>query len=232
MGLSPQLWRRVEEALEETIEAYERVNHLISLHQDERARRRGLRLIGCEGGVALELGSGPGNYAQLLAQQVDGPLLCLDYSSRMLLEARRRLRGVEAHLVRGVFEELPLRTSTLGIVVAAFALRDSMDRVRTLREVRRTLRRRGVFLLIDLGRPTNPLMERLLSLHLRFVVPLLAGLMVGKGLNNPWRLLHETYTRLPRNDELLRLLREALGEAEMEEMALGSLIVASAAKSV
>ncbi len=230
-GLPPRLWRRVEEALEETIERYEHVNHLISLWQDERARNRGLQLLDPDVDVALELGSGPGNYARLLVEQLGAPLLCLDYSSKMLLEARRRLRGVEAHLLRGVFEALPLRRSTLSLVVAAYALRDSTDRVKTLREVRRVLRPRGRLLLIDLGRPGNPLMERLLALHLRIVVPLIAALSARRGLRNPWRLLYETYRMLPRNGEMLRLLEEILGNAEMEELALGALIVAVAERS-
>ncbi|KYH36393.1 MAG: methylase, partial [Candidatus Bathyarchaeota archaeon B23] len=85
------------------------------------------------------------------------------------------------------------------------------------------------FLLVDLGRPTNPLMEVVLTLHLRLLVPLLAALAIGGGLRNPWRMLHATYQRLPCNDEMLRLL-ELIGEAEMEEIALGALVVAVAEK--
>ena len=230
-GLPPRLWRRVEEALEETIGRYERVNHLISLWQDERARRRGLRLIDSNVDIALELGSGPGNYARLLAERFEAPLLCLDYSPRMLIEARERLRELNAHLLRGVFEALPLRESTLSLVVAAYALRDSTDRVGSLKEVRRILKSRGRLLLIDLGRPRNPLMERLLALHLRIVVPLIAALAARRGLRNPWRMLYETYRMLPRNDEMLRLLKELLGDAEMEELALGAIIIAVAERS-
>jgi len=230
-GLPPRLWRRVEEALEETIGSYEHVNHLISLWQGERARRRGLQLIDCKVDIALELGSGPGNYARLLAERFEAPLLCLDYSPKMLMEAQKRLGEMEAHLLRGVFEALPLRGSTLSLVGTAYAQRGSTDRVETLREVRRILKSRGRLLLIDLGRPGNPLMERLLALHLRIIVPLIAALAARRGLRNPWRMLYETYRMLPRNDEMLRLLEKLLGDAEMEELALGAVIVAVAERS-
>ena len=230
-GLTPWLWRKVEEALEETIGCYERVNHLVSLWQDERARGIGLRIIGAMGGVALELGSGPGNYAKPLAQRIGGPLICLDYSPEMLQASRERLRGLKTHLLRGVFEALPLRRGAFSLVVAAYALRDSTDRVRALQEVRRILRIGGRLLLIDLGKPRNPVMERLLELHLRIGVPLIAALASNRGLRNPWRLLYETYRRLPRNDELLQLLRGLIGRTAMWELAFGALIVLLAERS-
>ena len=74
-------------------------------------------------------------------------------------------------------------------------------------------------------------MERMLALHLRIIVPLIAALAARRGLRNPWRMLYETYRMLPRNDEMLRLLEELLGDTEMEELALGAIIVAVAERS-
>jgi len=133
--------------------------------------------------------------------------------------------------LRGVFEALPLRRGAFSLVVAAYALRDSTDRVRALQEVRYILRIGGRLLIIDLGKPRNPVMERLLELHLRIGVPLIAALASNRGLRNPWRLLYETYRRLPRNDELLQLLRRLIGKTAMWELAFGALIVLLAERS-
>jgi len=56
------VWLEVEEALEAIIDRYEKVNHVISLFQDDKARRIGLETMGPIHGVGLELGSGPATF--------------------------------------------------------------------------------------------------------------------------------------------------------------------------
>jgi len=226
-----KVWREVEEALEEIIEEYEKVNHIISFFQDDRARRRGLEIAGPHKGVGLELGSGPGNFTSMLKTQFEGFLISLDYSNEMLSVARTRLKKRDVGFVRGIFEELPLRPGIITFASASYALRDSTDKVRVLREVDRTLRGGGRLLIVDIGKPRNQLIRGLFSLYMRYGVPLLGGLAGGYGYRNPWRLLYKTYELLPPNGELLDTLRTIFGSAKLEEQALGGLIVAIADKA-
>lgn len=225
------VWREVEDALEAIVEEYERVNHVISLFQDDRARRKGLERAGACQGVALELGSGPGNFTSMLRPRVDGPLVCLDYSAEMLPVARSRLRGEEVEFVRGVFEALPFRRGTAKLAAAAYALRDSTDKVRALMEVSRVLMVGGGLLVVDVGKPDNPLVRGFFSLYMRYIVPILGGLFGGYGYRNPWGLLYRTYELLPVNGALLAVLRALFGAAVLEEHAFGGLIVALATKT-
>ena len=64
------VWHEVENALEAIIQDYTRVNHLISLFQDDKARHTGLKKAGHQTGTALELGSGPGNYHRCVAYRL------------------------------------------------------------------------------------------------------------------------------------------------------------------
>lgn len=224
------IWREVEDALEAIIEQYEKANHLISLFQDDRARRRGLELAGSRRGVSLELGSGPGNFTSMLLKQVEGFLLCLDYSIEMLSKVRIKVKGEHVGFVRGVFEALPVRSGTISFAAASYALRDSLDKVRTLKEVNRALVEGGKFLVVDIGKPNNPLTRGLFSLYMRYGVPILGGLAGGYSYRNPWSLLFKTYMLLPVNKELLDNLRTVFGSAELEEVAFGGLIVAIADK--
>jgi demethylmenaquinone methyltransferase/2-methoxy-6-polyprenyl-1,4-benzoquinol methylase len=223
------MWREITEALEKIVGVYERVNHVISLYQDDRARERGLELIDELDGVAVELGTGPGNFAAMLLRRLRGPLICLDYSAVMIREAKGRLKG-RAHLVRGVFEALPVRGTCASLSAAAYSLRDSKEKLRVMTEVAHILKVGGEFLIVDVGKPENPVFMRLLSLYLRWIVPILAGLWGGQGPINPWRMLYDSYTLLPSNGELLRALRVVFGMAELEERAHGGLIVAVAHK--
>ncbi len=97
-------------------------------------------------------------------------------------------------------------------------------------EVRQALREGGKLLVVDIGKPDNDIARGFFTLFMRFIVPVLGGLAAGYGIRNPWSLLHETYRLLPTNRGLFLLLRRVLGGSELEELALGCLVVAVAEK--
>lgn len=221
------VWHEVEEALEAIIDDYERVNHVISFFQDDRARRRGLEKTDAHIEVGLDLGSGPGNFTQMLHSRVEGFLVSLDYSDKMLSEGRERNRQENVGFIRAIFEALPLREDVVSLAAAAYSLRDSTDKARALMEIKHALRTGGSLLIIDIGKPNNPIVRRFLSLYMRYIVPILGGIISGHSHRNPWSLLYKTYDLLPVNRYLLRMMRRTLGQAEMEELAFGGLIVAT-----
>ena len=224
------VWLEVEDALEAIIDDYERVNHVISFYQDDKVRIRGLEKAEARPGVSLELGSGPGNFTEMLRGFVRGTFVCLDYSERMLSAAKNRNEAEYVGFVRGIFEALPFRGNALSFVSAAFALRDSKDKEKVLVEVRESLMVGGKLLVVDIGKPDNVIVREILALYVRFVVPLLGGLLSRHGIRNPWGLLYKTYELLPVNGELESLMGRVLGRAEVEERAFGGLVVATALK--
>ena len=86
------VWVEVEEALENIISEYEKVNHIISLFQDEHMRSTGLEIMGLQKGILLELGVGPGNFTSMLLSSVESQIIGLDYSDKMLSVARTRVK--------------------------------------------------------------------------------------------------------------------------------------------
>ena len=219
------IWNEVIEALDSIIDDYERVNHLISFYQDDKARVRGLEKASPLRGVALELGSGPGNYSALIQEHIDGQLVCLDFSCRMHAAARERNSGLNHLYVRGIFEMLPFRTEAIGFVTAAYALRDSLDKETSLSEVHRVLEVGGKFLLVDIGKPDNIILRTGMSTYMRMIVPLIGALAGGKRPNNPWSILFNTFKLLPTNGELKRMITHIFRSADMDELSLGGLVV-------
>ncbi|MCW4048720.1 MAG: class I SAM-dependent methyltransferase, partial [Candidatus Bathyarchaeota archaeon] len=211
------VWIEVEDALEKIIDDYEKVNHVISLFQDDRNRLKGLAMIGSSDGCGLELGSGPGNYSRMVVGVHDGPLVCLDFSGKMLVASRKRNRGLGLSYVAGVFEVLPFRDGAFSFVTASYALRDSLDKPRAVRELVAVLAEGGRFLLIDIGKPDNPLLRGFMSVFMRYVVPVMGGLTAGYGYRNPWSVLYKTFELLPSNGMLKALLSRHLMGVVMEE---------------
>ncbi len=223
MGVT--VWDEVVSALEQIIHEYERVNHVISLFQDDRSRLIGLNRIGCSEGAALELGSGPGNYSRMISTFHDGELVCLDFSVKMLVTSRYRNKGLGNHHIRGVFEALPIREESMSLVTSAYALRDSLYEPFVIQEACDTLAAEGKFLLIDIGKPDNRVIRGFMALYVRYFVPVLGGLTAGYGYRNPWSKLYDTYVNLPANRRLTAIVEDHLEDVNRVERIWGALVI-------
>jgi demethylmenaquinone methyltransferase/2-methoxy-6-polyprenyl-1,4-benzoquinol methylase len=219
------VWQEVNVALDKIIEDYEKINHIISLYQDDKVRLKGLEMIYPSAGIALELGSGPGNYSNMILKVHRGHLVCLDFSQQMLKRAREKKLGHKTHLIRGVFDALPFREGIFNLVTAAYALRDSIDISRSIAESYTTLKFGGRFLLIDIGKPDNLLIQGFMRLFMKYLVPIMGGLFAGYGYNNPWSVLYKTFERLPPNGTLEEHLKKMLDNLNKEFFVFGALII-------
>lgn len=224
------VWYEVEDALEKIIEDYEKVNHLISAFQDERTRLIGLQKIGYINETSLELGSGPGNYSRLISNFNEGPLVCVDYLSEMHMAAKKRNKELNHHYIRGVFEALPIRESSMRFTTAAFALRDSLNKPLAISEASNTIKQGGKFLLIDIGKPDNPLIRGFMSVFMKYSVPILGGMITDYGHRNPWSKLYLTFAKLPPNNNLVSIVKQHLKLIDRIEKILGALVIILAVK--
>jgi demethylmenaquinone methyltransferase/2-methoxy-6-polyprenyl-1,4-benzoquinol methylase len=147
----------------------------------------------------------------------------------MLTHAKKR-QSNQAYYVRAIFERLPIKEKSISLVAASYALRDSTDKPRTYNEINYALRSGGRVLVIDIGKPDNPIVQIVFSLFMRYIVPIIAGLVTKYGYRNPWSVLYQTYELLPPNRSLKMLLEKFVGPSETIMMAMGGLIIASATK--
>jgi demethylmenaquinone methyltransferase/2-methoxy-6-polyprenyl-1,4-benzoquinol methylase len=219
------VWIEIEEALEEILNDYEKVNHIISAFQDDRSRLIGLNKIGKHQGTALELGSGPGNYSKIISCFNEGPLICLDYLGIMHKTAHQRNKELDHHYIIGVFEALPIRCFSIGFITAAYAIRDSIDKPQAISEACNTLNSGGKFLLIDIGKPDNPIIRGFMSIYMKYIVPVLGGLIAGYGYRNPWSKLYLTYSKLPPNNDLILIISRNIKVTEQIKKIFGALII-------
>jgi demethylmenaquinone methyltransferase/2-methoxy-6-polyprenyl-1,4-benzoquinol methylase len=226
------VWYEVEDALDRIIIEYEKVNHLISFYQDDKARKVGLRNLGSKDGICLELGSGPGNFTVMLKENWGESLVCLDYSSRMLTEGRKVTGSWVKVYIRGVFEALPFRSDVFQIVTSAYAIRDTKDKPRAIKEIAQILGSSGNLLIIDIGKPNNPFYRGFMSLYMKYVVPIIGGMASGQGYRNSWSLLYETFELLPVNNKLMKMIEKYLGKAIEKELAFGGLVIILGEKQI
>ncbi|MDC0528323.1 class I SAM-dependent methyltransferase, partial [Candidatus Poseidoniaceae archaeon] len=91
-GIDLEAWTILEAQLEATIPNYDRVNKLMTFGQDKRWRRN-VRNHAAPGMKVLEVGCGPGSFAEDL---VGLDVTCLDPSPEMLKVAKKRVDAARA----------------------------------------------------------------------------------------------------------------------------------------
>lgn len=168
---------------------YDRINGILSLGQERKWRSVGVQMLAP--GMVLDLGCGPGN-TDFEGRTVIG----LDPVPEMLA-----LSPVAATVV-AVGEKIPIRDDSMEGVFSAFVFRNLTSIDETLDEIERVLEPGKAAVVIDLGRPVNPLLRFIHRLGTAAVLPFV-GLLFAGAPGEYW-YLHKTLDLLPQPEELYR----------------------------
>ena len=167
---------------------YDLINRLLSLGQERKWRRNGIEML--NPGRVLDLGCGTGG-TDFEGRTVVG----LDPVVEMLSLSPVPMRVV------GVGESLPFRDGSFEGVFSGFVFRNLTSVEATLAELKRVLRPGSAAVVVDLGRPTNPILRQLHRAGTAIVLPLV-GLLFAAAPREYW-YLHMTLDSLPPPEVLL-----------------------------
>mgnify|MGYP005690218387 FL=1 len=141
-GMGDVDWNELQRNLEATIPVYDKINRFATFRQVDRWRKMVAARLPADGEI-LEIGCGPGSFAEIL----DGRnLTCLDPIQAMLeaaeprVNAKRRERGDPmAKFVEGTAEKLPFPDNSFDAACTLFSFRDWFDKRAGLSETLRVL---------------------------------------------------------------------------------------------
>ena len=215
-GIDSEAWEELEGQLEATIPNYDRVNKWMTFGQDKRWRRN-VRQHAKPGMKVLEVGCGPGSFAEDLTGL---DVTCLDPSPEMLATARRRVDGARqqrgeppAEYVEAIAESIPLPDDTFDMVFCLFSFRDFKDKKQGLQEIFRVLKPGGQLVICDAGK-ANKLHGIFGVLWMNSVVQIMARIITGEK-NHPWKGLAKSYTHYGTNGYYRKMLKE-VGFADVQ----------------
>jgi len=166
---------------------YDRINRILSFGQERRWRAVGVDTLGP--GTVLDLGSGTGD-----TDFGDRTVIGLDPVMEMLA-----LSPVAARVV-AVGEQLPLADESVDGVFSGFVFRNLTSVDETLGEIERVLRPGTAAVIVDLGRPTNPILRWLHRMGTAIMLPLV-GLIFARAPGEYW-YLHKSLDSLPQPEDL------------------------------
>lgn len=229
MGLG-SYWGEVLDVLEKIIPVYDKVNSLISLGRDSEFRQRGIRGRVNPGDHILDAGSGFGNMSKTASKLCDDNLNITLYDPlKPMLKNTSRLFSTTPTLTCGVFEHIPFRDEKFDAVLTGYSLRDAINLRIAISEIHRVLKKDGRFVIVDLGKPDNPIIRAGVSFYLRAILPILAVIGGGR-LGLKFATLYGTYKLWPQNKKLESLLLERFSRVEFEKGMLGGAIMVAAYK--
>jgi len=111
--------------------------------------------------------------------------------------------------------------------MCGFSLRDSVNMNLAVREISRVLKSDGKFIIVDLGKPDNPVKRWIVGIWWRFVVPLITIVLI-KRKSLFYTAIYTTYKKLPRNRELKSLLSFWFSEVMLRVKMLGGVVIFTA----
>ncbi|RME86572.1 MAG: ubiquinone/menaquinone biosynthesis methyltransferase [Anaerolineae bacterium] len=158
---------------------YDLMNRLMTFGQDTRWRKEVIRRARLTPGARLlDLGAGTGDLAWEALQQEPTTLpVAVDFSLEMMRMGQRRGRSLA--WTAGDALSLPFPENVFDAVVSAFLVRNVRDVPRLLREKYRLLRPGGRLVILDTTRPRAGVLQPLVRLYLRTIIPLLGALVAG-----------------------------------------------------
>lgn len=229
MGLG-SYWGEVLDVLEKIIPVYDKVNSMISLGRDSEFRQRGIKGRVHPGDHILDAGSGFGNMSKTASRICDDNVNITLYDPlRSMLKNTSRLFSTTPVLTCGVFEHIPFRDEKFDAVLTGYSLRDAINLRIAISEIHRVLKKDGRFVIVDLGKPDNPVIRAGVSFYLRAILPILAVIGGGR-LGLKFATLYDTYKLWPPNKKLESLLLERFSRVEFEKGMLGGAIMVAAYK--
>jgi ubiquinone/menaquinone biosynthesis methyltransferase len=158
---------------------YDTLNRLMSVGIDRRWRAKTIAQIeGAPPGPVLDLCAGTLDLTRVLAdaRPVDR-VVAVDFSAAMLSAGRRKVPRAETFVADAT--QLPFGDGDFSVVVCGFGMRNLANTAAGAREVLRVLRPGGVFVTLELFRPSRAVTQAIHSAYARVVLPAVGGWVSG-----------------------------------------------------
>jgi demethylmenaquinone methyltransferase / 2-methoxy-6-polyprenyl-1,4-benzoquinol methylase len=162
---------------------YDLLNDLQSFGLHRLWKRRVVALAAVKtGDRALDLCCGTGDIAFALAR-AGADVTGLDFSAQMLEVAQHKNSKAKIQNIKfqqGDAEQLPFPDNSFDAVTMGYGLRNLSSWEAGVREMIRVAKPGGRIVVLDFGKPANPLWRKLYFTHLKCSVPLIGLLFCGR----------------------------------------------------
>ncbi len=208
---------------------YDLINRIISGGQDLRWRRLVVERAALPPqGSLLDIAAGTGDIAfEALKTAPAASVVGADFALGMMqVGKRRRPYGQQVTWAGADAMRLPFAEACFDAVVSGYLMRNVVDISQALAEQWRVLKPRGRIVILDTSPPPDNLLKPLITLHLKYGIPLVGRLVGGKAAGDAYRYLPESTQAFKTPAELARLVKAAgFADVDYKTLMFGAMAV-------
>ncbi len=203
--------KQIRKLFDDITPTYDLLNHLLSMSVDKGWRKRTLAELSIvETDRVLDIATGTGDLAISARMAKNCPLVGLDLSRGMLMEAVRKwgqaFEGDSFQAVQGDALSMPFDDGTFDKAMVAFGVRNMPDIGGFLDEAHRVLRTPGRLAILEFSTPTNPFFRQIYLLYLTKILPFIGGLRSGN--RAAYKYLSDSIQEFPSPPVLCQIFEE------------------------
>jgi demethylmenaquinone methyltransferase/2-methoxy-6-polyprenyl-1,4-benzoquinol methylase len=206
---------------------YDLLNTVFSMGRDKRWRQQlAKEMEGAD--YVLDIATGTGEVLiEILKNNDQWTAIGLDPSAQMLVLGQKKINSMglnrKIKFIQGIGESLPFRDDSFDAVTIAFGIRNTVDPLKSLKEMRRVLKPNGKLGILEFAVPNNKIFGPIYMFYLKQILPLVASVFNKR---EEYRYLGDSISKFPDRDNFIGLLKEAgfLFEKSIELM-IGTVIL-------
>ena len=201
-------------------ENYDRLNRVISFGIDIKWRKKVLQIVTQSNPkTILDIATGTGDLAILMAQTKAPKIIGLDISAGMLEVGKKKIQyknlSNTIEMVLADSEEMPFEDSYFDAITVAFGVRNFENLEKGLAEILRVLKPNGVFVILETSVPDKNPYKQGYTFYSKNILPII-GKLFSKD-NVAYGYLSESAAAFPYGEALNNILRK-IGFIEVKAM--------------
>jgi len=190
---------------------YDKLNRVISFGIDIKWRKKVLKLVAAKDPkTILDIATGTGDMAILLANTSAEKIIGLDISDGMLEVGRKKIAAkslsTKIEMVLGDSEQLPFDNNTFDAITVGFGIRNFETLEKGLAEILRVLKPGGIFVILETSVPEKTPFKQGYKFYTKNILPLI-GKLFSKD-NVAYGYLSESASVFPYGERLNNILRK------------------------
>jgi demethylmenaquinone methyltransferase / 2-methoxy-6-polyprenyl-1,4-benzoquinol methylase len=202
--------------------SYDFLNHFLSANTDKLWRKKAVKmLMPYSPKIILDIATGTGDLAIALQKLNPEKTIGIDIAEEMLEIGRKKINSLglqnNIELRHGDALNIPFPESSFDAVTVAFGVRNFENLDKGLSQIYNTLKKEGVFLILEFSRPKRNLLGVLFKFYFAKILPLL-GQLFSKN-KKAYRYLFDSVQLFPSIQEM----KENLGMHGFKDISAKSL---------
>ena len=214
---------------------YDNLNRVISFGIDIKWRKKVLKIVTKSNPeIILDIATGTGDLAILMAQTDAKKIIGLDISAGMLEVGVKKIADKKLsntiEMVLGDSENMPFEDNYFDAITVAFGVRNFETLEKGLKEILRVLKPNGVFVILETSVPTNPIYKAGYKMYSTLILPTIGKLFSKDKV--AYQYLSESASVFPYGEALNNILRK-IGFIHVEDQpqTMGVATIYSASKA-